>query len=251
MAVNVILLAGAANTGPLKDTSPVTNEALIDIGGKPMIQFVLDGLRQSKEVQRIVVVAPPGEIEPHVQGQDLEFVPSAGHIIDNILVAARTLPKDVQVLIATCDIPLINGEIIDGLVDLCRQKPAELYYPIVEKTIGEAKYPHVKRTYVTLREGVYTGGNLFLVDPKVIEATAPRARKFLDYRKNPLKMAGLLGFTFLIRYMILKNLNLSELEKKVSGMWDLNGAVIICPWPEVGIDVDKPSDLELARAVLT
>ncbi|HEY3369035.1 MAG TPA: NTP transferase domain-containing protein [Symbiobacteriaceae bacterium] len=251
MAVNVILLAGAANTGPLKEVSTATNEALIEIGGKPMVQYVVDALRQSKEVDRIVIVAPPGELEPHVKGDRLEFVPSAGHIIDNVLVAARTLPRDVQLLLATSDIPLITGDMIDGLVALCRQKPADLYYPIVERTMGEHKYPNVKRTYVNLREGVFTGGNLFLVNPEIVEGVAPRARKFLDYRKNPAKMVTLLGLSFLLRYMVLKNLTLKELEAKVSSMWAIHGAVIICPWPEVGIDVDKPSDLQLARAVLS
>jgi GTP:adenosylcobinamide-phosphate guanylyltransferase len=250
MAVNVILLAGAANTGPLKDVSPATNEALIDIGGKPMIQYVIDGLRQSKEVKRIAIVAPPGEIEPHVTGADLEFVPSAGHIIDNVVNAYRVLPKDEQLLIATCDIPLINGEIIDGLIALCRKKPADLYYPIVEKSVGEQKYPYVQRTYVNLKEGTFTGGNIFLASPEIVERTAPKARAFLDYRKKPLKMLPLLGFGFLLRYLLFRNLTLAELEKKVSSMWALKGAVIICPWPEVGIDVDKPSDLQLARAVL-
>lgn len=250
MAVNVILLAGAANTGPLKDVSPVTNEALIDIGGKPMVQYVIDGLRQSTEVRRIVIVAPPGELEPHVTGDHLEFVPSAGHIVDNVVNACKVLPKDEQVLIATCDIPLINGEIIDGLIKLCREKPADIYYPIVERSVGESKYPHVKRTYVTLQEGTFTGGNLFLVNPAVVDRTAPKARKFLDYRKNPVKMVSLIGFVFLLRYILFKNLTLAALEQKISDMWDLKGAVVICPWPEVGIDVDKPSDLQLARAVL-
>ncbi|HYF93104.1 MAG TPA: NTP transferase domain-containing protein [Symbiobacteriaceae bacterium] len=250
MAVNVILLAGAANTGPLKDVSPATNEALIDIGGKPMVQYVIDGLRQSKEVKRIVIVAPPGELEPHVTGENLEFVPSGGHIIENILNAYRVLPKDEQLLIATSDIPLITGEIIDGLIALCREKPADLYYPIVEKSVGEKKYPYVKRTYVNLKEGVFTGGNLFLVNPALVESTAPKARAFLDYRKKPMKMVTLLGFSFLLRYLLFHNLTLAELEQKVSTMWGLRGAVIICPWPEVGIDVDKPSDLQLARAVL-
>lgn len=250
MAVNVILLAGAANTGPLKDVSPATNEALIEIGSKPMIQYVIDGLRQSREVRRIAIVAPPGEIEPHVTGDNLEFVPSAGHIIDNIVNAARVLPKDEQILIATSDIPLIKGDVIDGLIALCRQKPADIYYPIVEKSVNEAKYPFVKRTYVTLREGIFTGGNLFLVNPAVIESTAPKARAFLDFRKAPLKMAGLLGFTFILRYILFKNLTLQELEAKVSSMWGLRGAVVVCPYPEVGIDVDKPSDLQLARAAL-
>lgn len=248
--VNVILLAGAANNGPLKDMSTATNEALIEIGSKPMVQYVIDGLRQSAQIGRIVLCAPPGELEPHVKGEGLEFVPSQGSILSNFLAAYKVLPKDQAMMIATCDIPLITGEIIDGFLQLCQQKQADLYYPIVEKQVGEQKYPLVKRTYVQLREGTYTGGNLFLVNPAVVEEAAPRVERFLAYRKSPLKLAGLLGWTFAVRYLLLKNLRMHELEAKISQMLGIRGAVIECPWPEVGIDVDKPADLQLARAVL-
>lgn len=250
MAVNVILLAGQANNGPLKEESTAPNEALIDIGGKPMIQYVIDGLRQSANIGRIVVVSPPGELEPYVKGEGLEFVASAGNIIDNIRTAGRVLPQTERTLIATSDIPLINGPVIDGLLALCDARPgAELYYPIVDKSTGEAKYPHVKRTYVQLREGVFTGGNLFLVDPRIIEQTADKVRRFLDYRKNPFKMATLIGWTFLFK-LLMKKLSLREAEEKVSRLWGIKGAVVVCPYPEVGIDVDKPADLQLARTVL-
>lgn len=251
MAVNAILLAGAANTGPLRDVSPATNEALVEINGKPMIQYVIDALEQSKEVRRIVIVAPPGEVEPHVKGRNLEFVPSSNHIVDNVVNAWAVLPKDEEFLSVSCDVPLITGEIVDSLVALCREKPAELYYPIVERSVADANFPHMKRTYVTLREGTYTGGNIFLVNPSIVERAAPLVRAFLDYRKSPLKMMSLLGWSFVVRYLLLKNLTLQDLEAKVSDMLDVKGAVVVCPWPEVGVDVDKPSDLELARSILT
>jgi len=250
MAVNAILLAGAANTGPLRDVSSATNEALIEIGGKPMVQYVIDGLRQSREVGRIVIAAPPGEVEPHVTGEGLEFVPSSGDIVENIVRAAHILPPDEQLLIATSDIPLVTGDIIDGLIALCRQIPADVHYPIVERSVGEKKYPHVKRTYVTLREGTFTGGNLFLVNPQIVDKAAPRVRRFFEYRKSPVRLAGLLGFSFVVRYLLFKNIPLKELEQKASEVLGVRGAVVLCPWPEVGIDVDKPSDLQLAQAVL-
>lgn len=250
MGVNVILLAGAANTGPLREVSPATNEALVEINDKPMVQYVIDALEESKEVRRIVVVAPPGEVEPYVTGTKLEFVASSNHIVDNVLNAYAILPKDEEFLTVSCDVPLITGEMVDDLVALCRRTKAELYYPIVEKSVAEARFPHVKRTYVSLREGVFTGGNIFLVHPSIVERAAARVRAFLDYRKSPLKLVSLLGWTFVIRYLLLKNLTLKELEAKVSQMLDVKGAVVVCPWPEVGVDVDKPSDLELMRAIL-
>jgi hypothetical protein len=108
----------------------------------------------------------------------------------------------------------------------------------------------VKRTYIHFKEGIYTGGNLFLLNPWIVEPCAPKVEKFIAYRKNPIKLAGLLGWSFVFRFFT-KSLSLSELETKVSGLWGIKGRVVIAPYPEIGIDVDKPSDLQLARAALS
>lgn len=249
MRVNAIVLCGAPNTGALREADPAPNEALIPIAGRPMVQYVIDGLRQSGRVDRILLVAPPNMLEPHVHGPQLEFVPARGHIIDNVMAAVERLPVSDKVLIASCDIPLITGAIVNGWLDMCAVREADLYYPIVERSVADAYFPGVKRTYVTLREGTFTGGNLFLVNPAMVPVCAPRVRRFLDYRKSPVKLAGLLGWMFIFR-LLTKNLRLAELEAKVSQVWGLRGAVLVCPYPEVGIDVDKPSDLQLARAAL-
>lgn len=249
MAVNAIVLAGSANNGPLKDVSPASNEALIDIGGKPMVQYVIDGLNQAKSVGRIVIVAPPGQVEPCVLGDRLQFVPSGNSIVENIQAASRVLPEDEKILIATSDIPLITGPIVDSFIAQCLENDGDLHYPVVEKSVNEQKYPLVQRTYIHLKEGIYTGGNLFLLNPWIVEPCAPKVEKFVAYRKNPIKLAGLLGWPFVFRFFT-KSLSLKELEIKVSGLWGVKGRVIICPCPEIGIDVDKPSDLQLARAAL-
>lgn len=250
MRVNAIVLCGAPNTGALRESDPAPNEALIPIAGRPMVQFVIDGLRESGRVGRILLVAPPGVLEPHLHGEDLEFVPARGHMVDNVLAAVERLPLDEKVLIASCDIPLINGQIVSGWIDLCARREADLYYPVVERSVADDRFPGVRRTYVTLKEGTFTGGNLFLANPAMVAPCAPRVRRFMDYRKSPIKLAGLLGWTFIFR-LLTKSLRLLELEAKVSQVWGLHGAVVVCPYPEVGIDVDKPSDLQLARTALS
>lgn len=249
MTVNAIVLCGAENTGPLREVDPAPNEGLIRIGDRPMVQYVLDGLRQSSRVGRIVLVGPPGVMGPAIRADGVEIVPPSGHIVDNVLAALARLPRDRKVLIATCDIPLITGSVVDGFLDLCAEREADLYYPVVERSVAEAQYAGVRRTYVRLREGTFTGGNLFLADPAIADAVAPRIRAFLDERKRPLRMAAILGWSFVLR-LVLRSLSLFELERKLSDLWGIRGAVINCPYPEVGIDVDKPSDLELARRYL-
>ena len=48
----------------------------------------------------------------------------------------------------------------------------------------------------------------------------------------------------------MRSLTLKEAEAKLSNIFGIKGAVIISPYPEVGIDVDKPGDLLLVREKL-
>lgn len=250
MPTNAVILAGAANTGALRDVSSAANEALIEISGKPMVQYVIDALRQSEQIGRVLLVGPPDLLRERVQGRNLEFIPSRDRIVDNVNAALDQLPAHEKVLIATCDIPLINGSVVDGFINLCAQRDADLYYPVVERSINESRFPHVQRTYVKLREGMYTGGNMFIVNPAIRQIITEKMNMFIKYRKNPVKMAGLIGWTFVWR-LLTRRLTLSQLEARASSFFGIRGAVIICPYPEIGVDVDKPSDLQLAIAALS
>ena len=71
-------------------------------------------------------------------------------------------------------------------------------------------------------------------------------------RKNPVKMLltfGLPGIVFVLR-LALGLLSVQELEQRLSNILHIKGAAIYCTHPEIGTDVDKDSDLELARRVL-
>lgn len=215
-----------------------------------MISYVLEGLAASTAVDRIVVIGPRQELEAVVSGPRVTVIEDGGkNLIDNLCIAAERLPQDVPLLVATSDIPLITGSIVDGYLELCAQAEADLYYPIVEKAINEAKYPFVKRTYASLVEGTFTGGNLVLLRPVVIPEAAPKAIAFMENRKNVLRLALLLGLPFLVK-LLLKRLTIPDLERQVSRLWGLRGKAVVCPFPEIGIDVDKPSDLDLARSAL-
>ncbi|MCL6451655.1 MAG: nucleotidyltransferase family protein [Acetobacteraceae bacterium] len=249
MRVNALVLAGAPNEGKLKECSAAPFEALVPIKGRPMIRYVVDALRGSKAVEQVVVVGPVAELTPVVEGDGLRLVAPVGNIIDNALEGIRALPRDKKVLVATADIPLITAGMIDGFLDLCSRRDADFYYPIIERRLAEERFPNVKRTYVPIREGVFTGGNVVLLEPDAALRSADRARRFIDYRKSPLKMASILGWGFLFR-LVTKSLSVPDLEVKISRLFDLRGVAVFCPYPEIGVDVDKPSDLELAEAVM-
>lgn len=248
MPVDAVVLAGRPNQGAFREVSDVPYEALLDVGGRPMVSYVLAALAAAREVGRVAVVGPPqlGEL---VREHPFLLVPMGETVFDNVQAGLAALEPAGKVLIATSDIPLISGPMVDRFLKQCAARPARLHYPVVRRELAEAKYPLVRRTYVTLADGTFTGGNLFLAEPAAVAAVLEQGRRVFAYRKRPWKLLGLLGWTFMLRYLTHR-LTLAQVEARASELLGFPGAAVISPDPEVGVDVDWPQDLQLVRAAL-
>jgi len=243
--VSAVVLAGRANDGKLKDASPEPWEGLIEIGGKPMVAWVLEALLGSKQVGHVVMVAPRDPFAVFERDR-VSVIDPPGEVIDNALAGFRACPPGEFVLASTSDIPFVNPGVVDRFLQQCSEREGDFYYPVASKESTEKRFPGVKRTYVTIREGTFTGGNMFLVRRSKADTIASKTGKWVEYRKNPVKQAALLGWTFVMRLM-LASLSIPELEKTISKYLGCQGRAVISHDPEIGTDVDKPSDLELAR----
>jgi GTP:adenosylcobinamide-phosphate guanylyltransferase len=248
MRIDAVVLAGAKNDGKLQQADPAEYEALIDIHGRVMLDYVLAALRGCEEIDRIVVVGPDC-LAAHVRTPDIEYVRYGETMFDNLRLGIDSLQSDAKVLIVTSDIPLIAPEAIQDFIRRCDAVEADVYYPITTKEVNERKYPGVHRTYVTLQEGIFTGGNLVLLSPEFVEHKQHLIIKAIMMRKKPWQLARLLGFKSFV-HMMTNKLSIKEIEARVERNMGFKGVGIVSPYPEVGIDVDKPSDLELALAVL-
>jgi hypothetical protein len=71
--------------------------------------------------------------------------------------------------------------------------------------------------------------------------------KITDARKNPLKQAALIGYGTAARLLTGK-LSLEQAETSIMQKLGITGKAIVCPYAEVGMDVDKPFQLEIMRA---
>jgi hypothetical protein len=199
-----------------------------------------------------VVVVGPVERLNGLLPEGVQLLPERGDAVENVLLAVEQLPQDEQVLLCTSDIPMLTEEALEALFVAARQREADLYYPIILQENCERAYPGVKRTYVKLRDGSFTGGNIFIVNPKKVLHLADIFKRLVDARKQPTKMLLALGFPGIVLALrfAMGKLTVPELEKRISKLLKITGAAIICAYPEIGTDVDKDSDLELARRVL-
>jgi|SRR5690554_468449 len=246
--MNAIVLGGAVNKGALRESAG-KYEASIRIHNIPMVEYVITALEKMKTIEQIILVAPEGLIDPAKRSKRLEFVPPGNTMVDSLLKGLDGLDSCQHVLVLTSDIPLITPEALEDFLYQCSLKEADIYYSFVPKEIIEDRYQGVNRTYVRLSDGVFTGGNVVLINPQVILSRRERILQAVQLRKHPVKLCRVLGSNFFIKLMVGR-LTVAEIEERVGEILGFKGAGIISNYPEVGIDVDKPSDLELAKTIL-
>ncbi len=263
--VDVVVLAGG---GTLKADSPggkkkgahppgavevSGNKALLTIGERPMVDYVIEALRSCPDVGKIVLVGgaslrkaycpPPGLLFALPGDSPLGSLASGAEVLDTAPDAAD------WILACTGDIPFLTAGAVGDFLSQCRRREADFYYPITTRETAERRFPGVKRTYVGLRDGAFTGGNLFLVRRSIVWEALPKAEGFIRLRKQPLALARLVGFGFLLAYL-LGFMTIALAERRISSLVGYRGAAVISDYPEIGVDVDKVSDLDMARRLL-
>jgi len=245
MKFDALVVAGAKNNGALKDYSNKEYESLIEIAGKPMVQHVIEAVENVDEINDIVIVGPE-KINQNI-GSKYHIIKPEDVLINNIKKGIDALNHDHHILIITSDIPLITTKIIEDFINKCKsEKVHDLFYPVISKENNLKKYPEVERTYVHLKEGVFTGGNMVLVSPDIIQGPLDWYDKILNLRKKPFKMSQMLGFKFIIKF-IFRRLSVKEVEKRISNIIGHKCKALIIEYPEIGFDVDKPSDLKMMK----
>ncbi|MVN88183.1 NTP transferase domain-containing protein [Deinococcus sp. HMF7620] len=248
---SAVVLGGGDPGDPFAAAHGVSVKPLIPVAGVPMAERVLAALRGSGLIGRVAYVGPT---TPALDAQIDLRVTDHGTLLSNLEAGVEALRGGVglaageRVLVVTADIPLLTAEQVR---DVLRAAPrdAGLVYPVVTRQTCEAAFPGVKRTYARLKDGTFTGGNLFVLDPALIGAFLPRLREVLAARKAPLKLAALIGPGVLLR-LVTGRLSVAALEGRVSALLGVKARALVTPHAAVGTDVDKGSDLALAEAHL-
>src|SRR5690349_3547629 len=120
--MDAIVTAGGAPRPdePLYAVTQGGFKALIDIQGKPMIQWVLDALNASRRVDRVVVVGLPVFTDLHYEKQ-ITLIPNQGDMLANIRAGVFELqkinPKVEKVLAVSSDLPALAPKMVDWMVD--------------------------------------------------------------------------------------------------------------------------------------
>lgn len=246
MKVDAVVLAGGS-TERLGVAAPYKG-ALV-VAGKPMVEYVLDALRQADGISKVAVVVPSAVGLGRWADKADKIVVSDTDVVGNLLAGVDSFGYERHILALAADVPLLTGAAIGSFLRACADRSAGVYYPIISRQLAEEAYPGVKRTYVRLVEGTFTGGNVVLLDPRLILANRELAERAFAARKSPLGMVRILGLSFVWKFFT-RRLSILELEAKVGEMLGGQARAVSVSEATIGLDVDKPEDLALVTRLL-
>ncbi len=246
----IIIAGGIPQEGePLYEYTQGASKAMLDIGGKPMVQWVLDALNGAAEINKVVIVGLSEE-EGIESDKISAFVPNMGDLIANVRAGVnKTLeinPQTNHVIVVSSDIPAITSEMIDWLVNDSKGSDMDLYYTVIERGVMEKRFPTSKRSYVRLKDVEVCGGDVNIIHASLAASDSDIWNRLLDSRKNAIKQAAIIGFDTLL-LMLLRAVTIDQAVGKVAKKLKITGKAVVCPFAEVGMDVDKPNQLELLR----
>lgn len=249
----IVTAGGVPQPGePLYEYTRGISKALLDVSGKPMIQWVLDALTAASTIDRVLIMGLPAESEISCP-KLVSYLPSQGDMVANIRAGISELlrinPQAQHVLLASSDIPCITSEMVDWVVKTTMQTDEDAYYNVISRQVMEKRFPTSNRSYIKLKDVEVCGADMNVVATRLVTTNDEIWINLVSARKNALKQAALLGFDTLF-LLLLHAITLEAAVNKVTKRLNITGRAILCPYAEVGMDIDKPHQLEILRADL-
>jgi len=241
--VPAVIMAGGTAKPEMVAATGLTNRALVPIDGKPMLSHVVEALRGAACVEGITVI---GDLP---DSPDYARVADQGGFVENLFAGLEACQGAEYALVSTADIPFIGAEIVNDFVRNGAAMGADVVYPVVRVEECYRRFPGVKRTAVSLRDGKLTGGNMVLMRPAFMRAQRTRIEEAYGARKSPIRLALMLGLSTTFRAALAFTvapslLSVARLESAVGRLLGGTARAYISPFPEIATDIDRPSDLE-------
>jgi GTP:adenosylcobinamide-phosphate guanylyltransferase len=228
------------------------SKAMLDVAGKPMIQWVLDALCASQKVDNIIIMGMT-EKSGLISSKPTHYLANEGRMLANIIAGIQKTrelnPQAEYALIVSSDIPALTGEMVDWLVTEIEATPADIYYGVIPRKVMEKRFPDSHRTWTHLKDMDVCGADINASHVRMATEHLDTWEELIGKRKSPLKQAAAIGLGTLL-LMVLRQLTLNAVASRVASRIGIRGKVIVWPWAEAGMDVDKPHQLEIMRTDL-
>lgn len=251
MKMNAIVTAGGIPQpgDPLYAYSNGDSKALIDVAGKPMVQWVLDALGDAKMVDEVILIGLSAKSGLTCK-KPVHYISNQGRMLANIVTGVNKSlelnPKGEYILIVSADIPALKGDMVDWLVKTSMQTKEDIYYGVCPRDVMETRFPSSKRTFTKLSDMEVCGADINIVHYSMATEHLDTWEQLIGNRKSPLRQAAIIGLGTAFKYLT-GQYTLNDLVEAVTRRIGITGRAIIWDRAEPCMDVDKPHQLEIMR----
>ena len=246
----LVLAAGRGANDPMAKAYGVSHKCALPVNGVPMLKRVVDALRGSRSIASIAVSIETAEVVRNALGKtsNITIVASENSAPLSAIVAIKK-NSTFPVLITAADHALLTPEMIDYFCEQAELNGADFSAGLARAEVILAAYPQSIRTFFKFGKDRVSGCNLFAVHNEKGLRILEKWKYLEQVRKKPWRLVAAFGPLALFRFL-LGSVSLNEVFRIVSKRLGLVAKPILLPFAEAAIDVDKPSDLELAEAIL-
>jgi len=243
---------------PLLMKAGVTNKAMIEIGGRKIIEYVLEAVDHSKFVDEIFIVGITGQDIDYQPSHSVSFIPSVGSRMDtlhNLLDFMEekyhgSLPS--RIMSFSADIPLLKADIIDTIIQQLQDEygshydDIQLFYPLIPKDLVLEEYPWANKRFRKFTEGKFATGDFMIFDPGVLRN--PEVEEFtskvMTNRKQIVKLLLKFDIFAPIKYLLGRLSARDDIFPFIEEYLGVKVDLMIADYPEICLDLDYPEDLE-------
>ncbi len=244
--VAATILAAGTKPEPVSQTTGVAHKAILEVAGQPVVNRVIEALHAAHTVGDVVVVTAPASPVQQILPAGVAWTESSGEsFVDTINAGLDYHSDHDHVLLVTCDLALLTAEAVDHFVAAALDSGAELCYSMVRAERAELLYGTADHVEVRLGDGSFAGGNLALVSRGFISRQGHRLKAAFAGRKNPIRLARLLGGAFIWRY-ITGRLTVTDIVGRAKQILGCEAMVVDSPYAEICFDLDKPEHIAIA-----
>ena len=252
--LSALILAGRREAAdPVATAEGVSHKCLVQVAGKPIIEWVIDALEGANAAGRTSLCCDPktdlgaaNVVAQRLANGRLDLVAADSSPVRSVLKAANAMLSPFPLLIVSSDSALLDSKILRHFCDKALACEEDILIGVARETDITRDLPPTKRTYMRFADGGFSGCNLFMLrTPHALRAIA----FWIDmerHRKTPWKLACHFGPTLLLS-LLARRWTFAEALSRIGARLQVTARPIIIPFARAAVDVDKLEDLELVR----
>ncbi|MEP0815377.1 MAG: NTP transferase domain-containing protein [bacterium] len=255
-SLKIIFTCGGRLAPPLASRAPGGVKALLPVGGRSLLEHAIRAASvfSGLQVSGAAVVGPPKtasamdairiSVSPPFE---IRFAAEGETVLDNMHAGAAALADMTgdRLLIISPDLPFVSG---DALLRFAAAVPegADLAMPLVRREDFLDEFPGAPNKFVRLVEGEVTLGSVLYIKGDVLRKNTALFQDAHNARKNPAKIAGMLGAMFVMK-LLAGRLSLSEIERRIGQLTDAKVSAVFPSAAALAYDVDDEANLRYAE----